>query len=235
MSYLDQFMGMRDADSGEDAEVASAVLEQRLAATQEQIAELPAGYDPLDKARLQLDAARTLVDLQRGDEAWDDAREAFDAFAAAEDWEHAVAACDIMVQTDHDETLAALGNGVWLAVTFPIEPELTIAMLHHIVEQTPDESDGAAVAAATAHYVADLRCEGKQRENLMFFTGNTMGTVARRHSGVNGQVEFDAWIKRLELDSPQAFLPRLRNVVDVLVQDDWWVDREAIWAKLPGN
>jgi hypothetical protein len=22
-------------------------------------------------------------------------------------------------------------------------------------------------------------------------------------------------------------------VVDVLVQENWWVDREAIWAKLP--
>jgi len=24
-------------------------------------------------------------------------------------------------------------------------------------------------------------------------------------------------------------------VVDVLVQDDWWVDREAIWAKMAVN
>lgn len=235
MKYLDQFMGMRDADSGEDAAVATAVLEQRLAATRERIAELPAGHSARDRALLQLDAARTLVDLQRGEEAWDEAREAFDAFVGAEDWESAVAACDVLVRTDHADTLVALGNGVWLAVTFPIDPELTIAMLHHIVEETPDDSDGAAVAAATAVYVADLRCEGKQREDLMFFAGNVMGTVARRHSGVAGQDEFDAWVKRLELDSPEAFLPRLRNVVDVLVQDDWWVDREAIWARLPSN
>jgi hypothetical protein len=233
MTYIDQFMGMRDADSGEDAEVASAVLEQRLAGTRVRIAELPVGHTAYDKALLQLEAARILVDLQRGEEAWDDAREAFDALAGSEDWENAVAACDVMVQTDHPDNLIALGNGVWLAVTFPIDPELTIAMLHHIVEETPDDSDGAAVAAAAAHYVAGLRCEGKHRDDLMFFTGNTLGTVARRHSGVNGQEQFDAWVKRLELESPEAFLPRLRNVVDVLVQDDWWVDRDAIWARLP--
>ena len=34
----------------------------------------------------------------------------------------------------------------------------------------------------------------------------------------------------MELDDPARFLPRLRNVVDVLVQDDWRFDREALRA-----
>jgi hypothetical protein len=38
---------------------------------------------------------------------------------------------------------------------------------------------------------------------------------------------------RLELREPDKFLVRLRNVVDVLVQDDWWFDREALQARLP--
>jgi hypothetical protein len=35
------------------------------------------------------------------------------------------------------------------------------------------------------------------------------------------------------LSDPAAFLPRLRNVVDVLVQEDWWFDRAALQAALP--
>ena len=31
----------------------------------------------------------------------------------------------------------------------------------------------------------------------------------------------------MELNDPARFLPRLRNVVDVLAQDDWWFDRDA--------
>ena len=49
------------------------------------------------------------------------------------------------------------------------------------------------------------------------------------------QDEFEAWVSRLELDQPEKFLVRLRNVVDVLVQDDWWIDREAVHAELPVN
>ena len=59
--------------------------------------------------------------------------------------------------------------------------------------------------------------------------------MARRHSAVEKQLEFEAWMKRLELDQPEKFLIRLRNVVDVLVQDDWWIDRDAIHAELPVN
>jgi hypothetical protein len=106
-------------------------------------------------------------------------------------------------------------------------------MLSHIVDETPDHSDGGAVAAAVARYIVDLRTEGKQHDDLAFFTNNILGTVARRHSDVQSQEQFDYWVEKLELNEPEKFLPRLRNVIDVLVQENWWVDRDAIWASLP--
>ena len=108
-------------------------------------------------------------------------------------------------------------------------------LLTHIVEETPDDADGAAVAATTALFLADLRAEGTQRENLMFFANQILGQVARRHGGVDSQEAFDYWMEKLELNQPEKFLVRLRNVVDVLVQDDWWFDREALRERLPVN
>jgi hypothetical protein len=232
MKYLNKYMGLSDADSGDEAATPEAALEYRLAESERGIAELPAGYDPRAKAELQLQMAQTLGELGRGAEAWDAAREAFDTLVAGEHWEEAVIACDIMFEAGQEGSLAALGQGIWLAVTFPIDPELTVAMLHHVIEETPDDSDGAAVAAVVASYVASMRAEGRQRDDLLFFTNNMLGTVARRHSNVEGQEDFEAWVKRLELDDPEKFLPRMRNVVDVLVQDDWWVDRDSIWERL---
>jgi len=235
MKYLDDAMGMRDADSGDEAGASTASLQSRLAAIERQIIELRPGHDPAEKAELQVLAAGTLLELDRSEEAWELAREAFDVLVAAEDWEQAVLACNAMFNSGNEMALAALGQGVWLSVTFPVDPELSVLMLDHIIEETPDDSDGAAVAAATAYFVADMRASGRQREELLMFAGNRLATVARRHSGVDSQEGFDAWMQRLELDDPDKFLPRLRNVVDVLVQDDWWVDREAIWARLAVN
>lgn len=234
MKFIDENMGMRDADSGDEAGVSVQQLEQDLAKAQQEITELPAGYQPMQKAEIQNRIGELLIDLNRKEDAFDVAREAYDTFVVAEHWEDAVQSCNVMFLADQPYSLAALGQGVWLAVTFPIDAELTVAMLQHIIDETPADSDGAAVAAAAASYVVDMRSpEGKQRDNLMLFTNHMLGTVARRHGDVSKQEQFDYWMEKLELNDPSKFLVRLRNIVDVLVQDDWWVDRDAIWASLP--
>lgn len=233
MKYLDENTGMHDADSAEDAVDSTAYIEQKLAEIEQEMTQLPAGFDAVEKAALQLDAAAALVGLGRGEEAWGHARQALDAFLEAEDWEQAAHACDIMFNADQPDSLAALGQGIWLAVTYPVDPELSVALLQHIVDETPDDADGAAVAAVVARYIVDMRAEGKQHDDLAFFTSTLLSTVARRHQDISSQEQFDFWMKKLELDDPVKFLPRLRNVVDVLVQDNWWFDRDALQAKLP--
>jgi len=222
------------ASSDMDGPPASkALLESQLAALRDRLREIPDGTTAQGEVLLEM--GRTLLRLEQGAEAWAPARQAFDVFAAGQQWEKAVEATEVLFLTEQPGSLAALGQGVWLAVTFPIDPNITVEMLRRIVEETPDDADGAAVAAAAAHYVADLRSKGKERENLLFYTAQMLSSVARRHSPVDKQEDFDAWRSRLELDDPDKFLVRLRNVVDVLVQDDWWVDRDTIQQQLPVN
>ena len=235
MKYLKDESFRTDMDSAEDIQESSVLLEAQLAEFKRQMLELPPNYDPLARADLLLQVGRTLIRLEKNQDAWDAGREAFDIFTGREAWEGAVQACDIMFLSDQPESLAALGQGIWLTVTFPMDPELSVAMLQHVVDETPPDSDGAAVAATVAHYIVDLRAEGRQREDLMFYSNQLLATVARRHGDAHDQEAFSRWFKKLELDNPAKFLPRLRNVVDVLVQDEWWIDRDAIRAKLPVN
>ena len=230
----------RLADTAADAVInlaaEQAALESHLEALRERLDDLTrtkATAAELADARLQM--ARALVGLERGAEAWSLGREVLDVFIAHEDFESAADACDVLFQADQPQSLAALGQGIWLAVTYPMDPDLSVELLTHIVEETPDDADGAAVAATTALFLADLRAEGTQRENLMFFANQILGQVARRHGGVDSQEAFDYWMEKLELNQPEKFLVRLRNVVDVLVQDDWWFDREALRERLPVN
>jgi len=209
-----------------------ARLEGELAELQKELEQLaPEAHK--EREHIQLLMARNLAALERGEEAWPLARAAFDRFLANEDWQSAADACNILYQSDQPDSLAALGQGIWLAVTYPIDPEVTIELLQHLIDDTPKDSDGAAVAAATAAFVADLRATGDNREDLLFFTQQMLGNVARRHSEVESQEQFDYWIQKLELDQPDKFLVRLRNIVDVLVQDNWWFDRDELQARLP--
>ncbi len=210
-----------------------AALEKQLELFRQHLDALPPDATAVDRARIELDIAETELALGRKEAAWERARRAFDVFLEARAWQEAVEACNVLFQTEQPASLAALGMGVWLAVTFPIEPDTTVAMLQHIIDETPPDADGAAVAAITAHYIADIRSPEEKHESLTFLTQNLLGQVAKRHSNVMTQEQMDAWLDRLELRDPQIFLPRLARVVEVLVGDDWWFDRDALRATLP--
>jgi hypothetical protein len=189
--------------------------------------------EALPRARLQLDIAEILNALERKKEAWDIAREAFVTAMQQESWKDAVEACDVLYQAQQPDSIAALGMGIWLAVTFPVDPELTVAMLIHVVDETPNDSVGAAVAAITARYVVDLRAGDDKHESQCFLVDNLIAIVAKRHSNVQDQTAMDKWLDRLELRDPAVFLPRLAEVVDALVSGKWWFDRDELRSRLP--
>ena len=233
LKFIKEDPSVGSADDSSDAKESTGMLERLVADLRGQLGELSAGAEALRRADLQLQLGRALVRLEKGPAAWAAAREAFDLYLAEQAWEGAAQACDILFLADQPQSLAALGQGIWLAVTYPVDPELSVALLQHVVEETPPDADGAAVAAVTAYYLADLRARDPQREHLLLYANQVLATVARRHSGVDGQQAFNKWIEDMELNDPALFLPRLRNVVDVLVQDEWWFDREKLQAALP--
>ena len=235
LKFIKEDPSVGSADDSSDAKESTGMLERLVADLRGQLGELSAGAEALRRADLQLQLGRALVRLEKGPAAWAAAREAFDLYLAEQAWEGAAQACDILFLADQPQSLAALGQGIWLAVTYPVDPELSVALLQHVVEETPPDADGAAVAAVTAYYLVDLRARDPQREHLLLYANQVLATVARRHSGVDGQQAFNKWIEDMELNDPALFLPRLRNVVDVLVQDDWWFDREALQAALPAD
>ncbi len=187
----------------------------------------------LPRAQLQLDVAEMLNALERKKEAWEIAREAFEIALRHEAWQDAVEACNVLYQAEQADSIAALGMGIWLAVTFPVDPELTVALLIHVVDETPDNSDGAAVAAITGRYVVDLRADDDKHESQSFLVNNLIAMVAKRHSKVQDQDALDRWLDKMELRDPQVFLPRMAKVLNAMVGNKWWFDRDVLRGKLP--
>ena len=213
-----------------DARQSAQELYQR---QQQALAAIDKSKDPLAWANTALDVAEALLALQRNREAWQQARPALDIFLQHRQWQQAVETCNVLFQTEQDEAVAALAHGVWLAVSFPIEAETSVAMLQHIVDETPPDSDGAAVAAATARYLVELRTQGEKRDSLLFLTNHLLGQVAQRHSQVSDQQSFDFWLERLQLKDPAVLLPRLAQILDTMVNKRWWFDKEHLRQQMP--
>ncbi len=190
--------------------------------------------EPKQHADLEMKMAHALHGLDRNQEAWGEARSALDTYIQLECWSEAVEACEVLYLTDQPASIRALGHAVWLAITYPIDPEYSIVILNYVVDETPSDSDGAAVAAATAHYIVGLRASDEQDSSLSFLTTNLIARVAQRHSDVKSQEALDFWIEKLELNDPAKFLPRMAMVVDAIVgEGEWWFDRDALRERLP--
>lgn len=210
---------------------AQQILEQK----QAELKQLDKEQSPLAWAQCQLDIADALLALEQQSESWQAAKESFNVFLQHESWQEAAEACNVLYQTEQAGSISALGQGIWLAITYPIAAETTVTMLHNVVEDTPKDADGAAVAAATAHYIANLRTSGDKQDSLGFLTTHILGQVAKNHSNVESQEAFDMWIARLQLDKPEELLPRMAKIIDVMVDGNWWFDRDELRARLPSN
>jgi len=208
-------------------------LKTELKERKKRLINLGSAADPVERGRALLDVAESHLGLTEHEQAWRLAKEAFDLFLRAESWQDAVEACDVLYQAQQPASIAALAHGVWLAVTYPVDPQVSYTMLEHIVDETPNDSDGAAVAAMTAHYLSDLRSKDAEHDSNIFLTRNLVARVAERHSGVQNQLGMDVWVEKLQLKEPQDFLPKLAQILDVIVEGQWWFDRDALREKLP--
>ena len=237
MSYSSRQTFDLGADSQEEA-VASVESMTRRADQIENQLQLLDPQDTKQKHDLGHQLAIIRTDLEQPAQAWKIGFPAFKWYVNEQNWEQAVEVCDTLFRSSHKDALIALGHGLWLSITFPVDPALTLAQLQHVIDETPEDSDGAAVAAAVAAYVVDLRCAENQNSvnsDTTLIVGQMLNDVARRHSNVNNQEEFNAWFEKLELNNPQKFLVRMRNIIDVLVQDQWWVDRTELQELIPSE
>ncbi|MCK5648749.1 MAG: hypothetical protein KAI22_07700 [Gammaproteobacteria bacterium] len=217
-----------------DAKESREFLAAKVVELTKKLEKLPAVVEPMERARLLLDLANAELGMTQMSDVWNHAKAAFDVCIAHEKWQLAIEACDMLYQTELPSSIVALGHGVWLSVTYPVEPEYSINMLNNVINETTDDADGAALSAITAHFIVDQRTEGKKRDDLKVLTSNMLAKVALRHSKVETQTGLDVWMDKLDLRDPDVFLPRMGMVVGAIVgEDNWWFDRAALKAKIP--
>lgn len=224
--------GVLESSSDEEAR---AYLEEQLRNNQFELTQFSRDANPADVAKVKLDVANAQLGLEQNENAWNEARAAFEIFVEKEDWASAIEACDIMYQTEQPSSILALIHGAWLSVTYPVDPEYTISMMSYIIDETPNDSDGAAVAAATAHYIVGVRASDEKHDSLAFLTTNMITKVAQRHSDVKSQDALNFWMEKMELNEPAKFLPRMGTVIDAIANGRWWFDRDAMRENLPVN
>ena len=220
--------------SGQDLGDARVFFEKELQEQHKQLAALSENAAAIDVATIKLEIARAQLGLGEKLTCWQESRPLIKTFIEAEHWQQAVEACELLYLSEQDDSILALGHACWLAVTYPVDAALSVDILSYIIDETPDNSDGAAVASVTALYIAELRAK-EEKESLMFLAKQLVAMVAKRHRGIEDQESIEIWIEMLELNNLDELFTRLGKVIDAIVNNNWWFDRDELRAKLPVN
>jgi hypothetical protein len=219
--------------SGQDLGDARAFFENELLQHQQHLKELGSNADALDVAKVQLEIARAQIGLGDKTACWQTAQPLLEVFIDHDCFQPAVESCELMYLAEHENSIKALGHGCWLAVTYPVETALSVDMLSYIIDETPDDSDGAAVASVAAMYLVELREQGTDKDNLIFLAKQLVALVAKRHRGIEDEESIEIWIEMLELNNLDELFTRLGKVIDAIVGNEWWFERDDLRAKLP--
>lgn len=219
--------------SGQDLGDARAFFENELLQHQERLKALSADAERLDSALIELEIARAQIGLGNKDQCWQTAQPLLEVFIRNERFQQAVECCELMYLAEQDDSIIALGHGCWLAVTYPVETALSVDMLAYIIDETPDNSDGAAVASVAAMYLVELREQSDAKDNLLFLAKQLVALVAKRHRGIEDEESIEIWIEMLELNNLDELFARLGKIIDTIVGTQWWFDRDDLRAKLP--
>lgn len=226
---------LAESISGQDLGDARVYFEKDLHEREQHLAALSDNAPATDIAKIKLEMARAHLGLGDKVKSWQVAQPLLAIFINAEEFEHAVEVCEVLYLAEQTDSIIALGHGCWLAVTYPVDPALSVDMLSYIVEETPDDSDGAAVASVAALYLVEVRADEKQKESLMFLTKQLVAMVAKRHRGIEDEESIQIWIEMLELNDLDELFTRLGKIIDAIVGKQWWFDRDELRAKLPVN
>lgn len=227
---------LADTISGQDLGDARAYFDRQLALQRKKLVSLSDRDDPLLRTEIELEIARAQLGLQHSADAWQTAFKLLPLFIEQQQFEQAVETAELLYLCDQPQSIKALAHACWLAISYPVDPALSTDVLGYIVEETPDDSDGAAVAAMVAHYLVELRADEEKKHSLGFLTKQVIAKVARRHRGIEDEESIKIWIEIHQLNDLDELFVRMAKIIDAMVEDqDWWIDRDALRANLPVN
>ena len=129
---------LAESISGQDLGDARAYFEKELQEQEQHLQTLPDDSLATDVANVSLAIARAHLGLGHKDQSWQIAWPLLSDFIEHAEFERAVEVCEILYLCEQTDSIIALAHGCWLAVTYPVDPALTVDMLSYIVAETPD-------------------------------------------------------------------------------------------------
>ncbi|MBF0284751.1 MAG: hypothetical protein HQL51_09860 [Magnetococcales bacterium] len=176
------------------------------------------------------------VEPVRGEEEdWELNREELKRHNQAHKWGEVLRVLYYLSNKDgHPDVHKALAQAAWMALKWDAPtPEATVILYNLLVTIGPRHRAAGALSSLANLLVklrgprhADPELAHAQALQMLRFTSNAQGVEP------DNQEAFLQWVADHQLNDPEVIIPPVFELIDALVQGDWWIDREAVQQEM---
>ena len=133
------------------------------------------------------------------------------------------------------EIYKALAQRVWVALKCDIAVTDVVLALFHLLNTLGPRHEIAGPVVALAHLMAKHRTPDHPDQALAQAQAQQMFSLVLDAAGIEGDEAFGKWVTDNRLDDPNHYVPIVLNGLEIMVGDDWWIDREALQKSAMGE
>ena len=133
------------------------------------------------------------------------------------------------------EIYKALAQRVWVALKSDVAGTDVVLALFHLLNTLGPKHEIAGPVAALAHLMAKHRTPDHPDQALAQAQAQQMFSLVLDAAGIVGEEAFGKWVAHNRLDDPSHYVPIVLNCLEIMVGDDWWIDKEMLQRSAMGE
>lgn len=126
------------------------------------------------------------------------------------------------------EIYMALAQRNWVALKSNAPVTEVVLALFHLLNTLGPSHELAGPIAALAHLMAKHRTPEHPDRELAQAQAQQMFALVLDAVGIVGDEAFAKWVVHNRLDDPNHYVPIVMNLLEVMVGDNWWIDRALL-------
>ncbi|MBF0296330.1 MAG: hypothetical protein HQL96_14165 [Magnetococcales bacterium] len=162
-------------------------------------------------------------------EEWNEDRKSLDQLSRAGEWSEALKILKrLSTKHKNHQIYSALAQRIWVALKTDAPAIEVVQGLFHLLNTLGPRHELAPDICALAHLIAKHRTPDHPDRDLAIGQAQQMFSVVCDTLKVIGDEAFRIWVTANRLDQPDFYTAKVLKGLEIMVGDEWWIDREAL-------
>lgn len=181
-------------------------------------------------AGLKTNKSAIAVDVN---DTWQEKRQELSGYNHARDWVGALTVLtELSTKKQYPDVRKALAQRIWVGLKSDAPAIHVVTALRELVMILGVKHELAGPLAALAHLMAKHRTPDHPDSELAMVQSQQLFHYICEPNGVKGEVAFNKWVEDNNLNNPDHYIPLVTAGLEIMVLDDWWIDRDALQQEL---